>query len=115
MQKAKDYLTSKGWKVDLEETVNDLKDIGILVKRAVGLSYYGSKKYGGEMTLRELEDSSWNASALWFNSEPEFQVYAMTHEWPLGRCVIGYGKNATRYDDTLVIPKGDYQNSLQFI
>jgi len=58
MQKTRDYLTLKGWKVDLEETAKDFKDIGILVKRALGLSYkYG--RYGfeesGEMTSRELE------------------------------------------------------------
>ena len=113
MRKAKDYLTSKGWKADLEETVNDLKDIGILVKRVVGLSYYGLKKWGGEMTSRELEDFSWRANAYWFDNEQEFQVYAMTNYWPLGRCLIGHGKNERRYEDTFEIPKGNYQNSLQ--
>ena len=114
MQKAKDYLTLKGWKADLEKTIRDFKDIGILAKRALGLSHYGFKD-GGEMTSRELEDATWRASALWFNNEQEFRVYAMTNYWPLGRCLIGHGKNARRYDDTLEIPKGKYQNSLQFI
>ncbi|MDP2925456.1 MAG: hypothetical protein Q8N99_03725 [Nanoarchaeota archaeon] len=114
MQKTKDYLTLKGWKADLEKTVRDFKDIGILVKRTLGLSHYGFKN-GGEMTSRELEDTAWRASALWFDSEQEFQVYTMTNYWPLGRCLIGHGKNARRYDDTLEIPKGNYQNSLQFI
>ena len=114
MQKAKDYLTSKGWKADLEETVNDLKDIGVLVKRAVGLSHYGFKN-GGEMTSREREDLAWQSSALWFDNEKDFQVHLMTNYWPLGRCLIGHGKNARRYDDTLGIPKGKYQNIPQLI
>ena len=114
MQKAKDYLTSKGWKADLEETVNDLKDIGVLVKRAVGLSHYGFKN-GGEMTSKERKDLAWRSGALWFDDEQEFQVYAMTNYWPLGCCLIGHGKNARRYDDTFEIPKGNYQNSLQLI
>ncbi len=115
MQKAKDYLTSKGWKADLEETVKDFKDIGISVKRALGLSHYGLPKWGGEMTSRELEDVAWRASALWFDNEQDFQVYAMTNYWPLGRCLIGHGKNARRYDDTLEIPKGNYENFPQTI
>jgi len=114
MQKTKEYLTFKGWKADLEETARDFKDIGILVKRALGLSHYGLKN-GGEMTSRELEDLGWRASALWFDNEQEFQVYAMKNYWPLGRCLIGHGKNARRYDDTLVIPKGMYRNLPQTI
>ncbi|MEK6933307.1 MAG: hypothetical protein AABW75_00335 [Nanoarchaeota archaeon] len=114
MQKAKDYLTSKGWKADLEETIRDFKDVKILVKRALGLCHYGFKN-GGEMTSRELKDLSWRTSALWFENEQDFQVYAMKNHWPLGRCLIGYGENARRYDDTLVIPKCNYQNSLQII
>ncbi len=114
MQKAKDYLTSKGWKADLEETIRDFKDVKLLVKRALRLSHYGFKN-GGEMTSRENEDLSWRASAIWFDNEQEFQVYAMANYRPLGRCLIGHGKNARRYDDTLEIPKGNYQNSLQLI
>lgn len=111
MQKAKDYLTSNGWKADLEETVKDFKDIGILVKRALGLSHYGFKN-GGEMTSKESEDLAWRSSALWFDNEQAFQAYAMSNYLPLGRCLIGHGKNARRYDDTIEIPKR-YQNSLQ--
>ena len=114
MQKAKDYLTLKGWQADLEETARNVKDIGILAKRALGLSHYGFKN-GGEMTSREREDLSWKANALWFDNEREFQLYAMTHKLPLGRCLICFGKNERRYDDTLEIPKSNYQNSLQFI
>jgi len=114
MQKTKDYLTLKGWKADLDETRRDLKDMGIILKRLLGLSHYGFKK-GREMTSRELEDLDWRASAFWFGDEQEFQSYAMTNYWPLGRCLIGHGKNARRYDDTLVIPKGNYKNSQQII
>ena len=114
MQKVKEYLTLKGWKADLEETVRDFKDIGILVKRALGLSHYGFKN-GGEMTSGECEDFAWRASAFLFDNEQEFQVYALTHKLPLGRCLIGWGKNERRYDDTLEIPKSNYQNISQLI
>ncbi|MBI4453718.1 hypothetical protein HY636_03680 [Candidatus Woesearchaeota archaeon] len=113
MQNTKDYLTLKGWKADLEETIRNFKDSGILVKRIAGLSYYGLQKWGGEMTSGELEDFSWRSSALWFDNERDFQFYAMSNYWPLGRCLIGHGKNARRYDDTIVIPKSQYRNSLQ--
>lgn len=113
MEKAKDYLTLKGWKADLEKTVRDFKDIEILVKRTVGQSYYGLAKWGGEMTSTELEDFNWRASALWFNNEQDFQAYAMSNYLPLGRCLIGHGNNARRYDDTLMIPKGEYQQNFQ--
>ncbi|MBS3093001.1 hypothetical protein J4456_00285 [Candidatus Pacearchaeota archaeon] len=114
MQKAKDYLSLEGWKADLEETVRDVKDTGILVKRMLGLSHYGFKN-GGEMTSRELKDFIWRTSALWFKDDKEFQIYAMTNKLPLGRCLIGWGKNERRYDDTLEIPKGNYQNIPQLI
>jgi|SRR3989344_3326930 len=114
MQKAKNYLSLKGWKADLEKTIRDFKGMGILARRVLGLSHYGFKN-GGEMTSREVEDVAWRASALWFDNEQEFQVYMMTHKLPLGRCVMGHGKNERRYDDTLEISKGNYQNSLQFI
>ena len=113
MQKAKNYLTSKGWKADLEEIVRNFKDVKVLVKRELGLSHYGFEKTGGEMTSRERDDFAWRANALWFDNEQEFQVYLMTNYWPLGRCLIGYGKNARRYDDTLEIPKGNNKNVLQ--
>lgn len=112
MEKARNYLTSKGWKADLEETVRDFKDVKVLVKRALRLSHYGFKN-GGEMTSREQEELAWISSALWFENEQEFQVHAMTNYWPLGRCLIGYGKKARKYDDTLEISKGKYKNSLQ--
>ena len=92
-----------------------LNDLGILVRRAFGLSHYGFEKTGGEMTSSEREDLAWRSSALWFDNEKEFQAYAMTNYWPLGRCLIGHGKNARRYDDTLVIPKGKYENLSQTI
>jgi len=98
MQRAKDYLTLEGWKSDWEETKRDLKDIGILVRRELGLSHYGFKN-NGEMTSGEIKDLSFRASALWFSDENEFLVYSLTHKFPLGRCVIGYGKNEKRYDD----------------
>ena len=111
MQKARNYLTSKAWKADLEETVRDFKDVKVLVKRALGLSHYGFKN-GGEMNSREREELAWRSSALWFGTEQAFQVHVITNYWSLGRCLIGYGKNARKYDDTLEIPKGDYTNSL---
>lgn len=40
----------------MTQLLNDFKDIGILVKRALGLSDYGLPEWGGEMTSRELED-----------------------------------------------------------
>ncbi len=112
MQKTKDYLTSKGWKADLEETVRDFKDVKILVKRALGVSHYGFKN-GGEMTSKESEDLAWKSSARWFDNEQDFQVYAATNYWPLGRCLIGHGKTARRYDDIIEIPKIQHRNSLQ--
>jgi hypothetical protein len=118
MQKARDYSTLKGWETKLEETTRDFKDLGILVRRTLGLSHYGFKN-GGEMTSREREDVNWRASARLFSTEQEFQLYAMTHEWPIGRCVIGHGKNARRYDDTIVnhitivYPTKNHQNILQ--
>ena len=114
IQKTKNYLTLEGWRADLEETVRDIKDIRILVKRTLGLSHYGFKN-GKEMTSRELEDLSWRVSALWFDNEEEFQAYAMNNKLPLGRCLIGFGKKSRRYDDSLEIPKKNYKNSLQFI
>jgi len=54
MKKAKDYLTFRGWKADLDETRRDLKDIRILVRRAFRLLHYGFKN-GGEMTSKEPE------------------------------------------------------------
>ncbi|MBI2631461.1 hypothetical protein HYW75_00470 [Candidatus Pacearchaeota archaeon] len=103
MQKLTDYLKAEGWKKDIKETFRDIKDISILVKRALGLSHYGFEKNGGEMTSREIEDFSFRSSALWFNTEEDFQVYAMSNKWPLGRCVIGWGKNERRYDDTILL------------
>ncbi len=105
MQKLKDYLTLKGWKADLEETLRDIKDVGILIKRTVGLSYYGLPGWGGEMTSRELDDFCWRSKALWFNNEKEFQLYAMQNKYPLGPCLIGWGKNERRYDDTVIFKK----------
>jgi len=114
MQKLKNYLTSKGWKTDLEETIEDFKDAKILVKRTLGLSYYGFKN-GGEMTSRESKDLAWISSALWFNDEEEFQLYALTHESPLGRCLIGFGKKERRFDDTLEMPKKESLLNLDYI
>ena len=65
----------------------------------VGLSSKGYKN-GAEMTSREQEDLLFRAKSLWFNSEREFQIYSMTHKYPLGPCIIGSGRNERRYDDT---------------
>lgn len=104
MQKTKDYLTLKGWKADLDETLRDFKDAGILVNRALGYPNYKLPR----RTSREFKDFKWRASALWFDNEEDFQVYAMSNYWPLGRCLIGHGKNAKKYDDTVEIPKSLY-------
>ena len=53
----------------------ELKDAGILARRALGLSYYGFPEYSGEMTSRELKDFNWKATALWFGTEKDFQPY----------------------------------------
>src|SRR3989344_800168 len=98
MQKIKNYLTLNGWKKDLDETMTDFKDIKVLVRRGLGLSHYGYGD-GREMTSRELDDFSWRQGALWFSDEQEFQNYMMKNKFPLGRCVIGFGKNERRYDD----------------
>ena len=74
MQKAKNYLSLKGWKADLEKTIRDFKGMGILARRVLGLSHYGFKN-GGEMTSRELKDFNWKATALWFGTEKDFQPY----------------------------------------
>ena len=100
MQKLKDYLTIKGWKNDLQETVRDVNDISILIRRVIGLSRYGFKDEK-EMTSREREDLLFRSTALWFDNEQEFLCYAMTNEYPLGRCTIGYGRKERRYDDSI--------------
>lgn len=113
MQKIKNYLSLEGWKADLEQTLTDLKDIKILTKRTLGFSHYGFKN-GAEMTSREVEDFCWKQNALWFDNEEEFQIHAMTNLLPLGRCLIGHGKNARRYDDTLFPEKFQYTNSSDY-
>jgi len=86
----------------MQKVKENLKDIGILVRRALGFSHYGFEKTGGEMTSREREDLAWRSSALWFDNEQDFQVYAMTNYWPLGRCLIGHGVEIPkRYENGL--------------
>ena len=109
MQNAKNYLTLKGWKADLDETVNDLKDIGIVVKRALGLSSYWFENEE-EMTSKEREDLCFRSTAYFFGNEQDFLVYAMTHPFPLGRSVIGYGKDPRRYDDSALFCSNAFKN-----
>ena len=100
MESIKSYLTIDGWKADLEKTLTDVKDIGILARRVLGISDYGLPKFGGEMNSKETKRFVWDSTALWFNNEQKFQNYATTNYWPLGRCLIWNGKNARRYDDS---------------
>ena len=102
MQKVKNYLTLNEWKTDLKRTVTDIKDIVIIAKRTIGVSHYGLSKWGGEMTSKELEDFNWRQSALWFDDKREFETYAMNNYWPLGRCLVGHGKNARKFDDSVL-------------
>lgn len=83
-------------KEDWKKTQEGFSDVYILVKRALGFSFYGLKKQGGEMTSRELKEFNWDSTALWFDSKEEFRIYAMQNYWPLGRCKIGFGKEVVR-------------------
>ncbi len=93
---ARNYLVN-----DLQQTKTDLSDLSILARRAVGLSYYGFKN-GREMTSREKKEFLWDLTALWFPSQQEFTNYLSQNLWPVGRCKVGWGKNALRYDDSLL-------------
>lgn len=90
------YLTFKGWKADLKETLTDFSDPGILIKRQF---IHSDSKYG-DLTSKEIEDIVFEACALWFLSEKEFKLYQATHKWPLGPCLIYDGKKKRRFDDT---------------
>ncbi len=100
MESIEAYFTREGWKADLEKTFVDIKDLSILVKRTIGLSEYGYKS-GQEMTSKEREDLLFVSKSLWFDSEREFQIYAMTNKFPLGPCLIYEGKASRRFDDSI--------------
>ncbi|HLD15142.1 MAG TPA: hypothetical protein VJB94_01015 [Candidatus Nanoarchaeia archaeon] len=98
----KDYLTLKAWEDDLKETVNDFRDLSTIVKR----QFIRSSDKFKYLTSREIERMSFAAGALWFSSEKEFDLYATTHKWPLGPCLIYDGKKTIRFDDTKLFNGG---------
>jgi len=100
MRKAKTYLTGKGWKADLNETVKDFKDLAIIIKR----NFKPSDDKYGNLTSREIDRFVEYSNSLLFFSEADFQLYAMTNKWPIGPCLI-YDfdkKTERRFDDSFI-------------
>ncbi len=123
MEKLTDYLTKEGWQRDLDRTSVDFKDLGILARRACGVSQYGIQTKSltslsdviCEMTSRERKAFEFDSQSLWFSTEQEFDAYARNNLFPLGKCTIGFGrKNVRRFDDTALwnIPKSEFFNDI---
>ena len=100
MQKIKRYFSVNGWKDDLDETINDIKDLAIIVRRNVRYS----DNFYEDLTYRERRRLAEDANSLIFLSERDFQMHIRTNIWPVGRCVIYEDGKRRVFDDSFPYP-----------